>query len=278
MENLKILESKLAERSRREEELKSELKEVQDEINVLEVEIARIRGTPEELNDIRKESENFTKDKKKRPRPNYKENFNKEHEERTTKRQKRNKISSEIIQDKEMEDTSESEMDTIEEETMEQEENTKLSEEIDNLLEEISEEELKNLEFEKGINKEKITEEISRLYYKLCKQEGILFEGKRGTIEIYYEFGRKFEERLNILLEEYQKEKTAINKIIEEIIGGGINHDRRNIIRKSEKARKIYRIISVDGGKEKIRRLKFLNSEDYMKFNFGEIKEWIKNH
>src|SRR5436305_716518 len=196
MENLKILESKLAERSRREEELKSELKEVQDEINVLEVEIARIRGTPEELNDIRKESENFTKDKKKRLRPNYKENFNKEHEERTTKRQKRNKISSEIIQDKEMEDTSESEMDTI-------------------------------------------------------------------------------EERLNILLEEYQKEKTAINKIIEQIIGGGINHDRRNIIRKSEKARKIYRIISVDGGKEKIRRLKFLNSEDYMKFNFGEIEEWI---
>ena len=64
MENLKILESKLAERSRREEELKSELKEVQDEINVLEVEIARIRETPEELNDIRKESENFTKDKK----------------------------------------------------------------------------------------------------------------------------------------------------------------------------------------------------------------------
>src|SRR5436190_15563537 len=302
MENLKILESKLAERSRREEELKSELKEVQDEINVLEVEIARIRGTPEELNDIRKESENFTKDKKKRPRPNYKENFNKEHEERTTKRQKRNKISSEIIQDKEMEDTSESEMDTIEEETMEQEENTKLSEEMDkefmeksqeygksnrgrqskkeieDLLEEISEEELKNLEFEKGINKEKITEEISRLYYKLCKQEGILFEGKRGTMEIYYEFEKRFEEKINILLEEYQKEKTAINKIIEEIIGGGINHDRRNIIRKSEKARKIYRIISVDGGKEKIRRLKFLNSEDYMKFNFGEIEEWIKNH
>src|SRR5436309_10039877 len=108
-------------------------------------------------------------------------------------------------------------------------------------MEEISEEELKNLEFEKGINKEKITEEISRLYYKLCKQEGILFEGKRGTMEIYYEFGRKFEEKSNILLEEYQKKKIAINKLIE-----GINHDRRNIIRKSEKARKIYRIISTD--------------------------------
>src|SRR5438552_3331690 len=54
--------------------------------------------------------------------------------------------------------------------------------EIEDLLEEISEEELKDLEFEKRINEKKITEEISRLYYKLCKQEGILFEGKRGTM------------------------------------------------------------------------------------------------
>jgi len=58
---------------------------------------------------------------------------------------------------------------------------------------------------------------------------------------------------------------------------GGINDNKRNIRRRSEKARKIYRIISVDGGKEKIKRLKFLNSEDYTKFSFREIKEWIKN-
>jgi len=69
----------------------------------------------------------------------------------------------------------------------------------------------------------------------------------------------------------------AISKIIKEIIEGGINDNKRNIRRRSEKARKIYRIISVDGGKEKIRRLKVLNSEDYMKFSFKEIEEWIKN-
>ena len=144
-------------------------------------------------------------------------------------------------------------------------------------MEEISEEELKNLESEKTTDEEEITEEISRLYYKLCKKEKILFEGKRETMEIYYEFGKKFEEKLNILLEEYHKEKTAISKIIKEIMEGGINDNKRNIRRRSEKARKIYRIISVDGGKEKIKRLKFLNSEDYTKFSFKEIEEWAKN-
>src|SRR5438045_9576141 len=126
-------------------------------------------------------------------------------------------------------------------------------------------------------NEEEITEEISRLYYKLCKKEKILFEGKRKTMEIYYKFGKKFEEKLNILLEEYHKEKMAISKIIKEIMEGGINDNKKNIRKRSEKTRKIYRIISVDGGKEKIRRLKILNSEDYTKFSFRKIEEWVKN-
>jgi hypothetical protein len=145
---------------------------------------------------------------------------------------------------------------------------------IEDLLEELSEEELENLELEQKINEEELTEEISKLYHKLCRQEGILFEGKRGMMEIYYEFGKRFEEKLNVLMNDYQKKKTAINKLIEEIIKGGINHNKRNIIRKSEKARKIYKIISKEGGKEKIRKLKNLNSEEYMKFSFNEIEEW----
>ena len=72
-------------------------------------------------------------------------------------------------------------------------------------------------------------------------------------LEIYYEFGRRFEEKLKVLSEEYQRESTAINKLINEIIKGEVNHNRRTVLRKSEKARKIYRIISVDGGKEKIK-------------------------
>ena len=96
-------------------------------------------------------------------------------------------------------------------------------------------------------------------------------------METYYEFGKVFEEELDSLLNQYEKEKTAINKIIKKIMKGGINHDRRNIVRKSEKARKIYGIINKEGGKEKIRRLKRLNSEDYMKFSFKEIEEWVKN-
>ena len=58
---------------------------------------------------------------------------------------------------------------------------------------------------------------------------------------------------------------------------GGVNDNKRNIRRRSEKTRKIYRIISVDGGREKIKRLKVLNSEEYTKFSFKEIEEWIKN-
>ena len=59
---------------------------------------------------------------------------------------------------------------------------------------------------------------------------------------------------------------------------GGVNDNKRNIRRRSEKARKIYRIISEDGGKEKIKRLKVLNLEEYTKFSFREIEEWIKNY
>jgi len=33
----------------------------------------------------------------------------------------------------------------------------------------------------------------------------------------------------------------------------------------------------VAGGREKIDKLKYLNSEEYMKFNLKEIKEWIRN-
>ena len=97
-------------------------------------------------------------------------------------------------------------------------------------------------------------------------------------MEIYYEFGKKFEEKINTLLDdELDEEATVVSKIIEEIMKNGISHNRKNIVRRSEKARKIYKIISVEGGKEKIRKLKNLNSEDYMKFNFKEIEEWKKD-
>ena len=114
---------------------------------------------------------------------------------------------------------------------------------------------------------EEISLEISRMYFKVCEQEKIVLIEKGKMLEIYYEFGKGFEEKLKVLSEEYQRESTAINKLINEIMEGGVNHNRRTVLRKSEKARKIYRIISVVGGKEKIKRLKVLNSENYTKFN-----------
>ena len=102
MEDLKILEIKLLKKLKREEKLESKLRNIRDEINDLEDKIARIKGTPEELEDIREEAENFVKDKKKRSRPNYEENFNWEREERTEKRQKEMKLYKKTLKRKEI--------------------------------------------------------------------------------------------------------------------------------------------------------------------------------
>ena len=146
---------------------------------------------------------------------------------------------------------------------------------IEDLLEELPEEEIEEFDIKQDAE---ISGEISQMYVKVCEQEKIVFIEKRKMLEIYYEFGKRFEEKLEILLEEYHKEPTAINKLINEILEGGINHNRRSILRKLGKVRKIYRIISANGGKEKIRRLKHLNSEDYLKFSYKGIEEWVKNH
>ena len=120
-------------------------------------------------------------------------------------------------------------------------------------MEELSEKDLEKLEYKENIE-EKITEEISEAYDKLRKQEGFLLNGKRKMMEIYYEFGKKFEEKVNNLIDNEQNEEmSAVSKIIKEIMKGGVNDNKRNIRRRSEKARKIYRIISVDGGREKIK-------------------------
>ena len=313
MENLKRLEKEKKKLEKEVKDLQRKLEEKKNRLYEVERKIAE-SGKLEELNDVKRVSKSFTEDIKKRPRPSYKESHNEEYEERTKKRQKRNFTSPETIQDKDSlednieieqenknkeerreiidleseydwtkippdpeKDTNNSSDDITEKRLIELTRRNWSRKEIEDLLEEITEEEIKELESERKINEEEITEEISRLYLRLCKEEGILFEGKRGTMETYYEFGKVFEEELDSLLNQYEKEKTAINKIIKKIMKGGINHDRRNIVRKSEKARKIYRIINKEGGKEKIRRLKRLNSEDYMKFSFKEIEEWVKN-
>src|SRR6266480_1498499 len=70
--------------------------------------------------------------------------------------------------------------------------------EIEDLLEELSEKDLEELEYKENVE-EKITEEISEVYDKLCKQEEFLLCGKRKMMEMYYKFGKKFERKLDIL-------------------------------------------------------------------------------
>src|SRR5436190_13634262 len=90
MEDLKILKIKRKENTRRIRELKRKLKEEQKELNDVNDQIAEIEGVPDEVNDIRSDAENFTRNIKKRPRPSYEESFNEEQEGHTGKRQKRN--------------------------------------------------------------------------------------------------------------------------------------------------------------------------------------------
>jgi len=292
MKDLKVLK-------KRRKEIMEKMKELEVELNDVEDKIARIEGTNKDLENIREDSENITKDIKKRPRPNYEENFNMEQAERNIKRQRRKKISPELIQ---KEGTVEKldENYTVEKETVLQKENIELpvvineefneenldykisnrrrqsKKEIEDLLEELPMEKIEELDIEK---EGEIFGEISQLYFSVCEQEKIVFIGKRKMLEIYYEFGKKFEEKLdNLLNEVYNEKKTAITKIIDEIKEGKTNHSRESIRKRSEKARKIYLIISAAGGKEYINRLKCLNSEEYTKFSFKEIEEWIENH
>jgi hypothetical protein len=275
MKNLSILKAKRKEIIKELERLDKERRLKQDELNNLDIKIAQIEGVPEELESIREESENFTRNIKKRPRKNYKEDSNKEYKDRINKRQKRENgkmiISPEIIEVSEEEII----IKVSEEEIIKSNRKIQSRKDLEDLLEEIPEEELKESELENSI--EEINGEIPELYFKLCKQEGTLLKGKREIMEIYFEFGKKLEEKINILLDEEFEKSIAINRIINEIIEGGINHNRRSIKRKSKKARKIFLILEKNGGKNKIKKLKKLNSEEFLKFSFTEIEGWEEN-
>ena len=127
MEDLKVLKRKRKEIIKKIEKLKEKLNGIDDKI-------AKFEGTHKELENIKEVSEKITKDIKKRPRPCYKENFNLEQDERNVKRQKRKKITPEIIQDEEMEDN------IVVEKIINQEENMELLEDLEKELNEESQE------------------------------------------------------------------------------------------------------------------------------------------
>ena len=154
---------------------------------------------------------------------------------------------------------------------------TKRKLEIRDLLEEISEEEMGELE-PMEIKWEEMVEGISKQYYKLCEWEGFLSMEKRKMMEIYYDFGKECERRINDLTNRsFISEKTAISKVYKEIRKENSSHSYYNIKRRVEKSRKIFQIIFVEGGKRKISRLKNLTSEDFVGISFLEISKWVEN-
>jgi hypothetical protein len=283
----------LSELKREREKALKKVEKWKKKVDELDDKIAEIEGAPDDMEDIREDAKNYTKDiKKKRSRSN---GYNEEHGERIKRLRGTNeeKISNgesiensgseitqtnqgkEILQES---DTNENNLDNLitREEIIEPNEKSQSKRRIEDLLEEISEEEIKEMEFEETTKE--FTEEIPRLYYNLCKQEEILFIGKKEMMKAYYDFGKEFERKLNFYLDEvYEEERTAISKIYKEIKKENENHTEKRIKYRVEKARKIYRIILAAGGREKINKLKNLNSEEYMKFNLKEIEEWVRN-
>src|SRR5437588_10033637 len=107
---------------------------------------------------------------------------------------------------------------------------TKRKLEIRDLLEEISEEEMGELE-PMEIKWKEMVEGISKQYYKLCEWEGFLSMEKRKIMEIYYDFGKECERRINDLTNRsYISEKTAISKVYKEIRKENSSHSYYNKI------------------------------------------------
>src|SRR6266487_2290492 len=108
--------------------------------------------------------------------------------------------------------------------------------------------------------------------------ERISIYGKKKNNEIYYDFGKECERRINDLMNRaFISEKTAISKVYKEIRKENSSHSYYSIKRRVEKSRKIFQIIFVKGGKRKISRLRNLTSEDFMGISFLEIEKWVEN-
>ena len=149
---------------------------------------------------------------------------------------------------------------------------------INDLLKELSEEELKELE-EIELGREEIMDGLTQLFHNACEQERKLKKNKRKVFLSWYEYIEEFNRRIEILKREEITITTRVitERLYKEIKEKCVIYNSDNIRKKTEKAKKIYRILSKIGGKEKIGKLEKLNTEKFAKLTIGEIEEWEKS-
>ena len=126
------------------------------------------------------------------------------------------------------------------------------------------------------LGREEILEGLTQLFHDACEQEKRVKKNKRKGFLLWYEYAEEFNRKLEMQRKEEPMIATRmlIGRLYREIKEKCLIYSDDNIKKKSEKARKIYRILSKVGGKEKIRKLKKCNSENFVKLTVEEIKEW----
>jgi hypothetical protein len=276
MENLKLLKEKQRRILKEIEYLEKELQKKRNEWDNLDDKISRIEGISDEIEEIKENAKNFTRNKKKRPRPNYTMNFNEEQETRTEKRRKRDNISlkenlsEEETQDDKTEDEIEQPKD---QEIIRYSKRNKLDEFVKEIrlinekgnLDEIlkQEEEINNEQQTRTENLVKQIKEIE-IITKLAK--------KSNQIEILkrYNYAESFRIRIEKETANDLSEQTArikIYKEMNEIMKG----DYQNLRKMTQRAEKLYEIINETGGRKIIRKLKITNLSTLLKLTKEQI-------
>jgi len=117
---------------------------------------------------------------------------------------------------------------------------------------------------------------LTQLFYNAYEQEKRVEKNKRKGFLLWYEYTEEFNKRLEIQKKEEPMIATRMitGRLYREIKEKCLMYSDDNIRKKSEKAKKIHRILSKVGGKEKIRKLKKLNTESFAKLTIEEIEEW----
>lgn len=144
--------------------------------------------------------------------------------------------------------------------------------EIKELLEEVPESELNGT----VETIERNREDIAQLFDEVCKQEKM---EKRDNLLRWYDYAQRLSLEITEIMEKdaLMSKDLAVGKIYDKIMERYPSYTRENIRKKTEVARKVYRIYSQVGGKEKIKRIKKTSIRKIGKLTVEQIQEWERS-
>ena len=145
---------------------------------------------------------------------------------------------------------------------------------VEELLEEMTEEELKEELNKAANNNEESTDgSISELYHELCK---VAKREKRDNLLRWYNYMERVKEEMEEMKEKdfFMTEREAMGIIYDEINKQYPKYSREGIRKKTDTAKKIYRVYSQMGRKEKIRKVKKASVKKFKVLTMEQIEEW----